>query len=52
MRERWGESIFRQMAISEDLFAPVHDDDMASHDLIASKMRNKYYFNNLEPLNV
>lgn len=50
IRERWGESIFREEIFTKDLALSVDANSGEQHKNIANQMRKKFYYQNLENL--
>lgn len=50
LKERWGESIFREEIYTKDLALPVESNSGEQHKTIATQFRKKFYYQNLETL--
>ena len=52
IKERWGESIFREEILTHDLALSIDSKAGEQHKIIASQMRKKFYYQNLETLTI
>jgi len=50
MKERWGESIFREEVPTNEFALAIEANAGEQHKIIASQMRKKFYYQNLEKL--